>query len=214
MIITDLPVEMILPIIYKTNYIDVIQLYMVCTRFKSIIECNAYDIYLSFEKNSSELYWYPCYQTSDWYEAFNYQIFLNIYIDSIKNKKKSLIMLKYIYAYIVGDSDVDYIREALLGETIHCYLMQLYPNKIKAINKESEAILHEDSPFLKKTIEKYVPHDLLNSIDITGIKIPGLRKYPFNFEHPKIYIYDNKTKSTIKYLIKLNNNDTKLFDIY
>ena len=188
---------------------------MVCKRFKKIIDNNSYDIYLSFEKNSCEIYWYPCYQTSDWYEAFDYNIFSNIYIDSIRNKKQSLIMLKYIYTYIVEDLKAYYISETLLGKTIHCYLMQLYPNKIKDINKESEAILNEDHPFLKKIIEKYVPNDLLNSIDITGIKIPALNvdHKPFNFEHPKIYLYDKKTKSTIKYLVKINDDDTKLFDI-
>jgi hypothetical protein len=219
MIITDLPVEMILPIIYKTKYIDVIRLYMVCKRFKNIIDNNSYDIYLSFEKNSCEIYWYPCYQTSDWYEAFNYHIFLKIYIDSIRNKKQSLIILKRIHKLLVRELTCPVVSVSEIPKTmrqaIHCYLMQLCPNKIKNINKESQDILQSTNrTFLKETIEKYVPNDLLNSINITGIKIPGLINYtPFNFTYPKIYLCDKEKKTKTKYLVKINDDDTKLFDI-
>ena len=221
MIITDLPVEMILPIIYKTNYIDVIQLYMVCKRFKNIIECNAYDIYLSFEKNSHELCWYPCYQTSDWYEEFNYQIFLNIYIDSIKNKKESLIALTRIHKILVKELTCPIVSASFIPNTIKqvilCCLLQLCPNKRKGINKESRDIIESSNrTFLKETIEKYVPHDMLNYINVKGIRIPGIDDYnPYESnERPYIYLWDKKKKTKTKYLVKLNNNDSKIFNIY
>ena len=91
MLITEFPNEMILKIIYKLNYIDVLNLYLVSQRFKTIIDEYLYSIYLSFEKNNSELCWYPSYQTGNWNEAFDYTIFSNIYIDTIKKKKQALI---------------------------------------------------------------------------------------------------------------------------
>ena len=221
MIITDLPVEMILPIIYKTNYIDVIQLYMVCKRFKSIIECNAYDIYLSFEKNSFELYWYPCYQTSNWYEAFNYKIFLNIYINSIRNKKQSLIVLKRIHKILVKQLTCPIVSTSFISNAIKLailfHLLLLCSNKRKDINKNSRDIIEStDRIFLKETIEKYVPHDMLNYINVKGIRIPGIDDYnplaPDKCQY--IYLWDKKKKTKTKYLVKLNNNDSKLFNIY
>ena len=220
MIITDLPVEMILPIIYKTKYIDVIRLYMVCKRFKKIIDNNSYDIYLSFEKNSCEIYWYPCYQTSDWYEAFNYKIFLNIYINSIKNKKESLIALTRIHKILAKQLTCPIVSASLLPNTmkkaILCYLLQLCPNKRKDINKNSRDIIEStDRIFLKETIEKYVPHDMLNYINVKGIRIPGIDDYnPYKSdEHPYIYLWDKEKKTKTKYLVKINDDDTKLFDI-
>ena len=69
--IKDLPTEMILKIIYKLNYIDVLQLYMVSKDFKIIIDKYLFTIYSLLEKDSCELCWQPYhYDYKYWNKPF------------------------------------------------------------------------------------------------------------------------------------------------
>ena len=80
MFLIELPNEMLLNIIYKLNYIDVLHLYLVSQRFKTIIDKYLYSIYLSFKKSSCELYWHQWENNyKDWNKPFNYTMFSNIY---------------------------------------------------------------------------------------------------------------------------------------
>ena len=229
MFLNELPTEMVLKIIYKLNYIDVLQLYLVSNKFKNIIEEYLYSIYLHFEKNSRELCWYPSYQTTDWHEAFNFKIFSNIYVDSIKKKKEALIIIRYIHKWVVNeliDSPMD--RSAVpnsMAKATYIFLSCLCPNTVSK-NKEissrdlsvfTESIIRgplHSHRFIKDIIEKYIPEDLLNSINISRITVDGFRIFEkFNFENPQIYIYNKDFTCKHKYEIKITKYDTKIFNV-
>jgi len=222
MLITDLPNEMILMIVYKLNYIDVLNLYVVSKPFKYLIDKHLYSIYRSLEKKSLELCWIPSYQTTDWNSAFNYSIFSKIYTDAITKKKQALIVIKYIHKWIVNeliDSPMD--RSALpqsMSQATHLYLSQLCPNKNNNIDKDfNHGITRVPCgyQFLKKHIEKYVLEDQLNYMNISRLTVDGFKIYErFNFENPDIYLYNKKFTKKHKYEIKINKYDTKLFNVY
>lgn len=171
--IIDLPIEIILKIIYKLNYIDVLQLYMVSKDFKNIIDKYLYSIYSLLDKNSCELCWYPDYQTANWEEVFNYTIFSNIYVDLIKKKKQALIILKYIHKWlenelIDGPMNRSIIPD-LMKKATSIYLVNLYPKKKYEIFDSLLSTSNGWHRGLKKCIEEYIYLDLLNSINISRI---------------------------------------------
>lgn len=216
--IIDLPIEMILKIIYKLNYIDVLQLYMVSKDFKNIIDKYLYSIYSLLEKNSCELCWHPDYQTANWEEVFNYTIFSNIYVDLIKKKKQALIILKCIHKWlenelIDGPMDRSMIPDSM-KKAISIYLYQLFPSKRNEIYDYILSSNNGSHRCFKKIIEKYVSEDLLISINISRIVVDGFSIFEtFDFEKPKIMIYNVKFTQKDKYEVTINKYDTKLFNV-
>jgi len=232
MLITDLPNEMILMIVYKLNYIDVLNLYGVSKQFKHLIDKYLFRIYCSFEKKSIELCWRPWDDNYKyWNKPFNYTIFSKIYTDAIKKKKQALIVIKYIYKWIVNeliDSPMD--RSAVptsMAQAIYLFLTQLCPNKKNDIDKEFKYIgrfrqQHGWEPwwlrhyrFVKQKIEKYVSEDQLNYMNVSRLTVDGFQIYEkFNFDNPDIYLYNKNFTKKHKYEIKINKYDIRMFDIY
>lgn len=219
MLITSLPNELILIIISMLNYIDILHLHSTSKLFNILINKNIYSIYRDLEKNSRELCWIPSYHhTKMWAKSFNYNIFLNIYKDSVKRKKRALIVIKYIYKWITNEliyPPMD--RSAIpnsMSHAAHLYLSQMYPNINEYIDKEFTKFQYSYN-FLKFVIEKYVSEDFLNFMDINRIHIKGFKIYErFNYNNPEIYVYNKNFTSEEKYIIKINKYDIRMFDVY
>lgn len=222
MIITKLPDEMLLNIIYKLNYIDVLSLYLVNKKLKCFIDKHLYNIYLSFEKNSYELCLYSFKHNVDLQHVFNFKTFSNIYLDALKRKKQSLIIIRYIHKWIVNEllnsaMDRSMVPLSMMKATT-VYLLRLYPELEKNILVDDIQLRFRSTSshrYIKKLIETYVSEDLLNSINISRIIVEGFKLFEkFNFENPKISIYNKSFTSKSDYKIKINKYDTKLFNIY
>ena len=114
----DLPVEMILKIIYSLNHIDIINLYKVSINLKNIVDKNVPNIYNSIYNEQIDI---------------NFKIFSKIYFDNIKMKKQSLIVILYIHKWLEtelldGPMDRSIIPDSMKKAT-SIYLVNLYPKK-------------------------------------------------------------------------------------
>ena len=227
MLITEFPNEMIIKIIYKLNYLSVLNLYVVSNKFKIIIDEYIYSIYQSFEKNNSEL----LNVVSDWNKAFNYTIFSKIYSDTIKRKKQALIIIRYIYKWVADElaafPDFQESVPTDMVEATHIFLLQLFPNSdipSKCIGScvEQQYIFKSKRYWpisyrtIKNIIEKFVSEVLLNymNININRIHIEGFEVFEtFYFNNPQIYMYNKDFNNMSRYKIKINKYDTKLFNL-
>lgn len=197
----DLPVEMILKIIYSLNHIDIINLYKVSINLKNIVDKNVPNIYNSIYNEQIDI---------------NFKIFSKIYFDNIKMKKQSLIVILYIHKWLEtelldGPMDRSIIPDSMKKAT-SIYLVNLYPKKK---NEIFDSLLSTSNGWhrgLKKCIQEYVSLDLLNSINISRIVIDGFRYFEiFNYDNPEIMIYNKNFTQKEKYKIKININDAKMF---
>ena len=220
--IHELPIEIILHTIEKLDYINILNIYRVSKFFKKIIEENSYNIYLSLRNKSCELLRFNGV-------IFNFRKFSNIYSDIIKKKKTALIIISYIHKWINNeliDSPMD--RSMVpnsMGQAIHEFLTKLFPEKKHNIldrmdylfairNTDQRVICYANHRELKKIIEEYVSEDLLNYINISRIIVSGFKIYEtFDLKFPKIYIYNKDFTYYSKYKIKINEYDTRFFQI-
>lgn len=220
--IHELPIEIILHTIEKLDYINILNIYRVSKFFKKIIEENSYNIYLSLRNKSCELLRFNGV-------IFNFRKFSNIYSDIIKKKKTALIIISYIHKWINNeliDSPMD--RSMVpnsMGQAIHEFLTKLFPEKKHNIldrmdylfairNTDQRVICYANNRELKKIIEEYVSEDLLNYINISRIIVSGFKIYEtFDLKFPKIYIYNKDFTYYSKYKIKINEYDTRFFQI-
>ena len=197
----DLPVEMILKIIYSLNHIDIINLYKVSINLKNIVDKNVPNIYNSIYNEQIDI---------------NFKIFSKIYFDNIKMKKQSLIVILYIHKWLETELLDGPMERSILPESMkkatNIFLTNIFPEKK---NEIFDTMLNSFNGWhrgLKKCIEKYISSDLLDNINMSRIVVDGFRLCDiFDYDNPKIMIYNKNFTLKEKYKIKINNYDTKIF---
>lgn len=213
MFFTNIPNELILEIINKLEYFDILILFKTCKRFRDIINSNTSTIFynLTYKKISN----------------LNFEDYSKLYLKHIIEKKKALTVLKYIYRWLTTElfdsiMERSIINRSMTEATIK-YLKVLCGTKEKEINTkcmiENENKENKIKPeyyishrHLKTLIEEFLNEYYLDSININRIFICGFSyNEKFNFEKPHIYIYNKDFTSKHKYLVKVNTNDLRLF---
>lgn len=213
MFFTNIPNELVLEIIYKLEYFDILILFKTCKRFRNLINSNTSTIFskLNYKKISN----------------LNFDEYSKLYLEYIIEKKKALIIIKYIHKWLTTELFDSIMERSIIHrsmthaalkylkvlcetkeEDINCRSMIKNENKEKKINPKYY-ISHNH---LKNLIEEFIDEYYFDNININRIFISGFSCYEkFNFEKPNIYIYNKDFTSKHKYLIKVNTNDLRLF---
>lgn len=177
-----LPNEIILYIIYKLDYIDVLELYLVSKKFKNIIDIYLYSIYLSFEKNSSELYWHPS-NDALFFSTSSHILLSNMRSDTSTSPDSSIS--HPIDSYKMSDWN---------NEFNYSIFSKIYSNNIR--NKKKAAI-----------IIKYIYKSLSLQLIVMGGYIGSMESATLQMAH--IYLtmlYPNQKKNLNKTFCPYQNN--------
>ena len=213
MFFADLPNELVIEIINKLEYFDILNLFRTCKRFRYIINNNTVSIFhkLNFKKMSN----------------LNFEEYSKLYLENAMEKKKALILIKYIYKWLTSElfdsiMERSIIHRSMTEATIK-YSKLLCETKEEDINSRSmiknenkekkiKPMYYVSHRHLKSIIEEFINEDLLNSININRIIVDDFTCYEkFNSENPNIYIFNKDFITKNKYKIKIDKYDLRLF---
>lgn len=216
MLFTNIPTELILEIINKLEYFDILELFKTCIIFRDVINSNTINIFKKF--------------TNKRINKLNFQEYSKLYLKNIIKKKEALIILIYIHKWLTRETHDSIMERVIINRsmteaTIKC-LKLLCETKEKEIDiktmKNYERINNNNIVYvkkinnlyyishihLKKLIEKFISEDILNSINTNRIIIEGFSfNEKYNFDNPNIYIYNKDYTNISKYFTKVNKHD-------
>ena len=99
MIIENIPTELSLLIINYLNYSDIIRLVTVSNHFNHLIKNNIQAIY---QLKSKELIKHNIFN-ENLESNINYNTFIKLFIEHLKEKKRALVIIKYIYNWLKSE---------------------------------------------------------------------------------------------------------------
>ena len=231
--LVHLPNEIIINILYKIYYSDIINLHFTCIFFYKFIKQNSYLLY-------NNLLTYSLYSNLHFIQKqnFNFNIFYNNYCELIIKKKKSIIIIKIIYNYLFNilqsklKPQYTYIDYKKLIETLTINLNILdninfkkywyelsfnrFPCYVYTKPKINTIIITRaliNKLLKKKYLDYKIPDDLI-CINI-GILNYNSKSFIDDVNNPYIYNYNLENNKLVynEYKIKITKNDFLIFNI-
>ena len=219
--LNSLPCEILIEVISKLNYSDIIHLSSTCSHMKQFTINNLVKIFKILKKR----YYYLDFCNT---EKATYQNFITFFKNYIIHKKKNLILIKSIYNYSkeVKKSNLlpynNWIDSYKIINTMENSLMLLSKfNNTKTSHKYSSIPQRARSistiNFITKIIDKHLPEKYLRyeiPKNIMCINI-GILKNDYKirvYNNDEPIILDTNTKVPQNFKIKINLDDIRLFD--